>query len=470
MKPLILTVMAVTAVVTAAAALARPLAIVGATVIDGNGGPPIERGVVLIEADRITAVGDRHLNVPANAKRVDASGKYVIPGLMDANVHLLLDFSPYTLSRFEGRYDELIVEAAQVALRAGVTTVFDSWGPRVDLVKARDEIAAGRQLGARIYLAGNIVGFGGPYSNDFTPDVARVLFDAFTQRVNERWQDNVGPELLWMSPEAVRDEIRKYLSKGVDFLKYAVNGHNLHEMQFIAFSARTQRVIVEEARRAGITVQTHTTSDEGIEMALAAGVDLMQHCNSTGSPTPTPLELIRRIAESRIPCALLVDTEPVVAWYHGAGPRHPLSGLHLIGDANARALIDAGAVVLLSTDAGVFSADQTNSAAWKQSQPPDGSLMILGEGHFQWLAAVEQKGMKPMDALMAATRNIARAYQVDQDLGTLEAGKLADLVVLDADPLRSAANYRSIHLVMKQGRVIDRQSLPTRRFLTQPQS
>ena len=93
-------------------------------------------------------------------------------------------------------------------------------------------------------------------------------------------------------------------------------------------------------------------------------------------------------------------------------------------------------------------------------------MATLGEGHFYWLLAAEQLGMKPMDALLAATRNIARAYKVDKNLGTLEKGKIADLLILDKNPLASAENYRAISVVMKAGEVIDRSRLPTRRLLT----
>lgn len=445
---------------------AQTVAIVGATIIDGNGGKPIENGVILIEGKRVAAVGDRRLTIPAAAARIDARGKYVIPGLMDANVHLLLDFWPYTISRYEGRYDELVTEAAQIALRSGVTTVFDSWGPRVDVAKVRDDINAGNNVGSRVFLAGNIVGLGGPYSRDFLGEMQSAFFEPFIERTNARWQENVGPELLWMSPEQVREQVRSYLGKGVDFLKYAVNGHNSEEMQYIAFSPRVQQVMVEEAHRAGVTVQTHTTSDEGVYLAMQAGVDLLQHCNLTGGSAPMPAALVRTIVQRQIPCALLAYTESALAWYRAHGAMDQLSRLIENGDANARALIAAGAQVLLSTDAGVFSEDMRNSGYWKQSQPPQENLMLLGEGHWHWLLAMEQKGMKPMDALLAATRNIARAYKVDRDLGTLEPGKLADLLILDRNPLEAAAHYRGISLIMKEGSVIDRSSLPRKRLLS----
>jgi imidazolonepropionase-like amidohydrolase len=76
--------------------------------------------------------------------------------------------------------------------------------------------------------------------------------------------------------------------------------------------------------------------------------------------------------------------------------------------------------------------------------------------------------MNPMATLMAATRNVARAFKVDKDLGTLEPGKFADLLILDKNPLEDAANYRSISLVMKEGHIVDRNALPTQRLLTVP--
>jgi imidazolonepropionase-like amidohydrolase len=94
------------------------------------------------------------------------------------------------------------------------------------------------------------------------------------------------------------------------------------------------------------------------------------------------------------------------------------------------------------------------------------SPLWLGRSHFLWLEAAEQLGMDPMDALLAATRNIARAYRVDEHLGTLEEGKSADLLILERNPLEAAANYRSISLIMKEGRVIDRDGLPTQPILT----
>src|SRR5687768_8261849 len=106
------------------------LVISGATLINGLADRPIEGHSIWIEGGRIKAIDRRDaLGVPPGAKLIDARGKYVIPGLMNANVHLLNDIRLENLARYRDRYEDLIVEAAQVALKGGLTTVFDTWGP-----------------------------------------------------------------------------------------------------------------------------------------------------------------------------------------------------------------------------------------------------------------------------------------------------------------------------------------------------
>src|SRR5262245_18474307 len=134
-----------------------PLLIYGATIIDGVAERPVEGKTIWIEGTRIKAIGMRdELSVPADVPVIDARGKYVIPGLMNANVHLLGDSRMENLLRHLGRYEELIAEAAQVALKGGLTTVFDTWGPRRSLMTVRDRVNAGELPGCRIFCAGNI--------------------------------------------------------------------------------------------------------------------------------------------------------------------------------------------------------------------------------------------------------------------------------------------------------------------------
>jgi len=421
------------------------LLITDATVLDGVTDHALEQQSIWIEGKRIKAIGKRtELTVPASTKTLDARGKYVIPGLMDANVHLFGDIRMEQLVRYEGRYEEVIAEAAQVALRSGVTTVFDTWGPRVALINVRDDINTGRRVGSRIYCAGNIVGLDGPLSADFIPKTLEVASPGLVRRINSLFVDGVGPDLSWLTPEQVAAEVRAYLGRGIDFIKYAGSEHRGGEPNaFLLFSPLAQKHIVEEAHRAGTTAQAHTTSVEAVRVAAEVGSDIIQHCNLTG-PTPLPDSTLALLAKKRLGAVIFPLTErrwEIFKQRFDAIGRRYWSNVNV----NARALIESGALLLLGTDGAI--------AAREPGDPvEEDDLMLLGEGHFNWFKAMEELGCPAMRMLQAATRNVAVAYGKQQDLGSIEVGKLADLVILDADPLVSAKNYRSIHSVIKEGR------------------
>ena len=147
---------------------AATTAIVGATVIDGTGATPIQNATVLIKDKRITALGPRDkVSVPAGATVIDGAGKFVTPGFIDTNVHISMYANLETLARYLPRATEVVTEGAQLELKYGITTVRDSYGELPTLVKVRDMIARGDVIGSRMLVAGNIVGWGGPFSITF---------------------------------------------------------------------------------------------------------------------------------------------------------------------------------------------------------------------------------------------------------------------------------------------------------------
>lgn len=458
--PLRSSILAVTLSITAAVTLgAQSLAITGATVIDATGRAPISDGVVILEAGRIRAVGPATTTaVPAGATRIDARGKYVIPGLMDANLHLYLNADLESLIRYEGRYHEIVLEGAQIALRTGQTTVFDTWGPRADLVKVRDMINAGQAVGSRIYLAGNIIGFSGPLGPDFYGAAATWASKAFVKRTNAHWEEGTGRDLLWMPPDSLRAAIRRYAAVGVDFLKYGSSGHV--DMNLISFSERAQRVIVEEGHRAGKTVQTHTTSPESLDMAIEAGVDIITHGDISGPLYPIPDETLRKLVDRNISVSVLAITKRSLDALIAKSPEGILTPYMKVAATNIRNMVKAGVRLMISTDAGVENPVRLLESPTLAADTVDARVK-LGEGHFNALVSLEEAGMAPMEILKSATSNIARAYKVEKDLGTLEAGKAADLVILDADPLANARNYRRISTVIKDGKVVDIAGLPS---------
>jgi imidazolonepropionase-like amidohydrolase len=442
----------------------------GATIIDGVAKYPIEGQSILIEGTRIKAIG-RHgeLAIPQGGEVIDAHGKFVIPGLMNANVHLLGDIRLENLARYQDRYDQLIAEAAQVALKNGLTTVFDTWGPRRPLMLVRDQIDTGKTPGSRIFCAGNIIGFDGPFSQDFLVKAADLLSVGFTKRVNAMWVENVGRHLMWLPPEQVLSEVRTYISKGIDFVKYGSNEHFWGAGgAFLAFSPRVQRLMVEEAHRAGITAQAHTMSVEGLRIAIEADCDLIQHCNLTG-PTLIPETILELVAERMIGAVIFPLTQRRLDLILEKGPEIDRLGWP-VANANARNLIRCGAKLLLGNDGSVYTSEMSNDPLYNRSLLAAGEDRVfdLATGHFAWFRAMEEMGCAPIEMLRAATCNIAIAYGKDKDLGTLEPGKIADLIILDKNPLASADNYRSIHMILKDGVLVDRMALPLHPILTKP--
>ncbi len=448
----------------------KPLLISGATIIDGNGAAPIENGTIFIDGGRIVSVG-RGSSAPGGARKIDARGKYVIPGLMNANVHL---FGAATnlerLMRHVDHYEDIIIESAQMALKNGLTTVFDTWGPRRFLMGARDRINAGQAQGSRIFCAGNIIGFDGPFSQDFNAKAAEVASSSVARRINAIWVENVGRHLMWLTPDEVAKEVRAYIAKGIDFIKYGSNEHfGTSAGAFLAFSLEQQKAMVGEAHRAGITAQAHSMSVEGLRLAVDAGCDLITHCNVSG-PVAIPQSTLESMARRNTGAVIFPWTDSGLKWIKdNVSDREWM--IWQSTDINARNMIKAGLLLMLANDGTLYPpearTDTTRAKSWG-SAPEDMSLISLSGGHFYWLKAMEEKGCPPMEMLKAATKNIAVAYHKDKDLGTLEKGKIADLLILDKDPLQSAENYKSIDTVIKDGAVVDRDVLPMNPIFTKP--
>lgn len=428
---------------------AAPLALTHITIIDATGRAPIENGVIVMDKGRITAVGAAStVKVPRGVKVLDKTGKYVIPGLMNANVHLDLNVDLDSLLRFRSRYADIIVEAAQLALKTGQTTVFDTWGPYPDLNTARDRINSGKDVGARIFFAGNIIGMGGPVSSDFWEIFIKALPKDTVDSVNKRWTQGVGPELLWDTPDEVGQKVAQYAARDdVDFLKYLATGHIKDSLT--EFSQRSQDAIVRAGHNAGKVVQAHVTSMEGIKAAMTAGVDILTHCDLISGGRTTPPGIIKKMVEKGVYCSI----QPSTKAYRGPDGG---DGTLANGMINVKNMIAAGVPLMLSTDAGIDPA--IHRVAGPTEVDKKSSLL---EGHFAALRGLEEIGVDPMTVLQIATINVAKGYKVDKNFGTLEEGKYADMVVLNANPFVAARNYEAIDMVIKAGEVIDLGKLPS---------
>ena len=461
--------------------IARPadtvIAIVGATLIDGNGGAPVPDATIVVRGKRIAAVGPRvSVAVPRGARVIDGNGKYATPGFIDTNVHLSLYNNGESMVRYEDRFLDLVVEAAQTELKHGITTVRDSYGALLPLIAVRDSIAHDRLIGPRMLVAGNIVGWGGPKSPLFSNATPTTYFD---EQMMDYIAQGSGEELLEMSPDELRVAINKYLDKGPNFIKY---GGTSHTNSLITFSPRQQEALVQEVHRRGLIAETHSTNPEPLRLSVLAGVDLIQHPEVHNVPIPD--ELVKLIVDRKVICSILSNGITGKPWkdYQRTQSRadsaradslkndtlrlldRRKTGWELkrerdakrtgLRRANAEALIKGGCITTPSTDTYLSGA-------------PEFSRTPRTDAHFMpgtaTLAAIEglvELGMTPAQALVAATKNGAVASQGLKDFGTLETGKLADILLLDADPTADIHNIRKLSLVMKEGRIVDRDRLP----------
>lgn len=469
---------------TVGANLAQPqstIALVGATVIDGTGAPAMSDATIVIRGNRIAAVGPRtRVQVPNGARVIDATGKFVTPGFVDTNVHVSIYSGLENFARYQDRFTDVVIEAAQLHLKHGVTTIRDSYGMLAPLKAARDAIASGKVVGPRMYFAGNIVGWGGPWSLTFSGRPPENL-SLLQEQMNDAITEGAGEELVHMEPDSLRVAINAYLDKGVDFLKYGGTSHFGGPIQ-IGFSDRAQKVIVDAVHARGKIAETHSTTPEGLRMSLSAGVDLVQHPEVLDVPMSD--ELADMFVERKVICAMLSNTITGAPWQtyvrqkqrddstrkaradsaQSQGWRRERTSAERQRDRgnvgmemrrrNAEKLIKRGCITTIATDnylglAPEFRRDP--KPAWQEA----------GTGSLSAIEGLVELGMTPMQAIVAATKNGAIASHAEKDYGTIEVGKAADLVMLDADPLADIKNIRKLSTVIANGAVIDPKSLPT---------
>jgi imidazolonepropionase-like amidohydrolase len=459
------------------------VAIVGATVIDGNGGPPLRDAVVVVRGKRIAQLGSRAtVSVPAGARVIDGAGKFITPGFIDTNVHLSLYNNGESMVRYEDRFVDLVVEAAQTELKYGITTVRDSYGALLPLIVVRDSIARGQLVGPRMLVAGNIVGWGGPKSPLFSNATPTTYFD---EQMMDFIAQGSGEELLDMSPDELRVAMRRYLDKGPNFVKY---GGTSHTNNLITFSPRQQEALVDEVHKRGLIAETHSTNPEPLRISVLAGIDLIQHPEVHNVPIPD--DLVKLIVDRKVICSILSNSITGKPWkdYQKAQQRsdsakadsvkndslkvmdRAKTGWELrraadakrtaVRRANAEKLIKGGCITTPSTDTYLSGAPE-----FLRTPRQDAHLMP-GTATLAAIEGLVELGMTPAQALVAATKNGAIASQGLKDFGTIEAGKLADLLMLDADPLADIHNIRKLSLVMRDGRVVDRDKLPDKALWT----
>jgi imidazolonepropionase-like amidohydrolase len=399
------------------------------TMIDGKGGPPIKDGAILIKDNRIHQAGPaNHITLPSvNISQIDARGGAILPGFIDTHVHMMLEdinISRMMTTPFSMRFYQSVGYMRRT-LEAGITSVRDAGGADAGLKQAVD---SGLIVGPRMQISIVPLTITGGHGDGWM-----LSGDEF--HLLPEWPGM--PDGRCDGVEGVRKKVREVLRAGAEVVKVHATGGVLSPTdhpEFTQFSPAELQVIVEEAAfRQGVRVMAHAQGAEGIKNAVRAGIHSIEHGIFLDDEA---IELMLEHGTFLVPTllalvAILEIGEKIGMPEYGLRKAREVSETHAESIARAH---KAGVRIAMGTDAAVM--------------PHGTNLRELG--------LMEKIGMTPMEAIVATTRTAAECLGWQDRLGTLEPGKLADVVIARTDPLkdlRILEKAENISLVMKDGKV-----------------
>jgi imidazolonepropionase-like amidohydrolase len=395
-----------------------------ARVIDGTGAKPFERGVVAVEGETVLYAGKAENWKKPEGREIhelDLTGKTVMPGLIDCHVHIAAECLPdSTLAGPWGWTTLIMLKHAQNTLAAGVTTIRDVGGRHHLEFSLRKAAEMGLFAAPRMVLAGKLLSI---------------------TTTGTEWYDGMYREADGV--DEVRKAAREQLKAGADLIKVLATGAVLapgEKPGAATFEMEEIRAAVTEAAKVGKIVAAHAHGIEGIRNAVTAGAKTIEH----GTYLNQDPRLMERMAKEEI---FLVPT--LKAGYdviYGDRPGIPDWIMEKSKETQEDALRSIGEAYKM----GVPIAMGTDAAT---------PYNFHGENAME-LYYMSQAGMSNMDCIVASTKTAARALGWDSKLGTLEAGKLADLIVVKTNPLddlRSLADRKNIEYVMQGGKFVARQ-------------
>jgi len=408
------------------------LAITNATIIDGTGHDPIENGTLLIDGERISAVG-KQIAIPRAATVIDARGGSVLPGLIDTHVHFAEDlnvlaslFTPPSLYLLQ------TIPRMRATLDAGVTTVRDAGGTPAGVKMAVEQ---GIVAGPRMQVAVSLILQTGGHGDGYFPCCANMGFflGVHFKDVPNGMADGV---------DEIRKTTREILRAGADWIKLSTTGGILSTIDDPTSSQLTVEEIataVYEAEAQGKRCMAHAQGTRGIKNALLAGVTSIEHGIYLDDET---IQLMLQKDAYLVPT--LVSPLDVIEF----SQNHP-DLLSPMVTAKASAMIEAHRL----------SFRRALEAGVKIALGSDAGISHHGENGRELQRMVEN-GMTPMQAIQASTYHASRLLRLDEQLGTLEKGKLADVILVAADVLQNIsaiANPAHVQLVLKGGQIVKNQ-------------
>jgi len=387
----------------------------GARVFDGTGRPPAERVTVVLEADRIAdVVSEAGVGAGPSDERIDLTGCTLLPGLIDMHVHLgwgSRGFSPTPATIALGAARN--VRSAQAA---GITTLRDVGTLGGVAMAVRDAVTRGDIAGSRVVPCGQIICMTGGHGSEppAPPGMAREAD----------------------GPDDCRRAVREQVKAGAECIKVTTNG----PLNVVEFTQAEMNALVDEAHRLGRRVACHASILESTRMAVAAGVDTIEHGCDLDEET------VRRMADQGI---ILVPTLLVTKLVMDRWEEYKAIPMMKSIPTRARRHVESFQMAL--------AAKLTMAA---------GTDIFFGLGAFESLPAeiehMVASGMRPTDALVAATHHGAQALGLENEVGVIVRGKQADLLAVTGDPTTDIRTLNHVRLVIQGGRIVRNGGGPAR--------
>ena len=412
----------ITAIVCSTAVFAETTVITADRMIDVANGKVVKQAAVIVTDNIITASGRlKDLTVPNEATRIDLGNATLMPGLMDMHVHLTSDATRHGYKRLEvslPRAAIIGVKHAKATLDAGFTTVRNVGAPGFADVALRDAINTGDVVGPRMFVAGPSLGVtGGHCDSNLLP----YEYDNYSEGVAD-------------GPWEVRKKVRRNIKYGATVIKFCATGGVLSKGTKVGaqqYTFEEMKALIDEAHLRGLTVATHAHGTNGIKAAIKAGVDSVEHVSLLDDEA---IDLAKK--NGTYFSMDIYVTEYILGEGEKAGIlEKSLNKERIVGKTqreNFEKAVKAGVNMVFGSDAGVY---------------PHGD-------NPKQFARMVKFGMPPIQAIQAATINPARLLKQEATLGSLEKGKLADIVAVPGNPLDDMSLMEKVGFVMKDGQIV----------------
>lgn len=400
------------------------------TLIDGTGGAPLPDAAVLVKDNMIQDVGHANsIQLPdSQTVEIDAGGGYILPGMIDTHVHVMLEgvnivrdmTTPFSMRFYNS------VKFLKNTIDAGITSVRDAGGADAGV---RQAVESGVIVGPRMQISISVLTITGGHGDGWMRSGGEFnLFPAYPGF----------PESRVDGVEDCRRKVREILRAGADVIKICSTGGVLSPTdhpEFVQFSPEELEVIVREAAyRRGVKVMSHAQGVEGVKNAIRAGVHSIEHGIYLDDEA---IELMLKHGTYLVP-TLLAPLAVLEAGEKGGMPEYGVRKSREVVEIHSESISrahKAGVRIAMGTDAGVM--------------PHGTNLRELG--------LMVNVGMNPMESIVATTKKAAECLGWEDRVGTIQKGKLADIILVKTNPLqdvRSMENVDNITLVMKDGRVL----------------